>query len=176
MPESKKEDSETEKKVPRARKIRPAELPGEELSVSVNPPKRRSNGQIEPIVLDDKQLNQIEIMAGFGMKMDDISLVLGFTEKTLYNLCNRDPRVLQSIKGGHAKAVSAISQTAYQLAKSGKYPAMTMFWLKCRQRWREVHPEDQKRTHEVVFKTQIGDRGQIHTEQIESSKGDRDNY
>ena len=31
-----------------------------------------------------------------------------------------------------------VKQTAYQLATSGESPAMTMFWLKCRDNWRET--------------------------------------
>ena len=31
-----------------------------------------------------------------------------------------------------------ITAVAFKLASSGKYPPMTMFWLKCRERWREV--------------------------------------
>ena len=31
-----------------------------------------------------------------------------------------------------------MAQTAYQMAKSGKFPTMTMFWLKTQAGWRET--------------------------------------
>jgi len=138
-------------------------------------PKITKRGR-KAIELDRDQIKQVEIMGGLGMKMADISLVLGFSEKTLYNLCERDDRILRAMKSGKAKAVSAVSQTAYQMAKSGKHLAMTIFWLKCQQRWREVHPEDTKQMHEVTFRTKIGDKGQIISEQIEDTKDGRDDF
>jgi len=150
-------------------------LSTEDLEIIMTP--RPKSGPGAKIVLDQRQLDQIEIMSGLGMKMTDISLVLGFSDTTLYNMCDRDERVLVAIKTGKAKAIAAVTQTAYQLAKGGKHPAMTMFWLKCQQRWREVHPEDNKQTHEVVFRTKIGDKGQLLTEQSEDAKSDdKDEY
>lgn len=130
--------------------------------------KKNTGGIKGKITLSDDQIRQIEILAGLGLKMSDISLTLGFSERTLYNKSEEDERVLLAIKSGMAKAASQITQTAFQLAKSGKYPAMTMFWLKCRQRWREVHAEEMKSSQEIIFKTKIGEKGQIMSEQVEA--------
>jgi len=38
----------------------------------------------------------------------------------------------------HIEATATVAQTAYNLAKSGKCPVMTMFWLKTQAGWRET--------------------------------------
>ena len=39
---------------------------------------------------------------------------------------------------GSVKANSSVAQSLYKMATSGKCPASTMFWLKCRAGWRET--------------------------------------
>ena len=51
----------------------------------------------------------------------------------------KDPNLLAAIERGRDAAIANVSQTAYQMAVSGEHPAMTMFWLKTRARWKEVH-------------------------------------
>jgi hypothetical protein len=124
--------------------------------------------------LDSEQIKQVEIMAGLGLKMDDISLVMGFSRRSLYHLCDRDERIMEAIKRGKAKAYSKVAKTAYELATSGKHLAMTMFWLKCQQRWREVHPDDNSNSNEVTFRTKIGEKGQIMSETTTDNKTEKD--
>jgi len=128
------------------------------------PSKEKWGHRIE---LTEEDLRQIEVMAGIGLRVPDISSIVGLGHNTLYKLMKRDPRISDHINRGRAKAVSAVAQTAYQLAKGGKCPSMTMFWLKTQQKWREVHTEESKQVHEVVFKTQVGEQGQIMSEQKE---------
>jgi len=51
---------------------------------------------------------------------------------------------------------------------------MTMFWLKCQQRWREVHPDDNSNSNEVTFRTKIGEKGQIMSETTTDNKTEKD--
>ena len=146
-----------------------------EIDESSIPSEKKKTGP-KPITLSDEEIKKIEVMAGLGLKMIDISSIMGFSRRVLTNIANRDDRVREAIDTGRAKAASQVAQTAFQLAKGGKHPAMTMFWLKCRQRWREVHPEDQKQHHEVVFKTKIGDKGQLLQEQKNIGGDDDDDY
>jgi hypothetical protein len=132
--------------------------------------KSKRTGPGKPFKMTEEELRQVEIMSGLGLRMSDISLILGCSEATLYNKQNEDPRIKEAFRRGNAKAASQVAQTAFTLAKSGKHPAMTMFWLKCRQRWKEIHVEEHKGSQEIIFKTKIGDKGQIMSEQIEREK------
>ena len=49
----------------------------------------------------------------------------------------------EEIKNGKHIANMEIVLSAFQQAKSGRVPAMTMFWLKCRCGWREKAKEDE---------------------------------
>lgn len=46
-----------------------------------------------------------------------------------------------AISSGRSKAAAAVCETAFNMATSGAHPAMTMFWLKTRQGWREMGNE-----------------------------------
>jgi hypothetical protein len=50
----------------------------------------------------------------------------------------------KEIREASPTANQEIILSAYQQAKSGKVPAMTMFWLKCRCGWREVREPTEK--------------------------------
>ncbi len=75
---------------------------------------------------------KVERMAAIGMRDEDIAQVLGIGEATVQR------RLRAELARGRAKASMAVMGTAYQLATSGRCPAATFFWLKCRAKWREV--------------------------------------
>lgn len=122
------------------------------------------------IVFTAEQKRQIETMAGYGMTLQQISSIIGVHYNTILNIQKRDPDVAELLKRGRAKAVAAVSQTAFQLAKTGKNPTMTMFWLKTQAKWREIHPAEENKPAGIVFKTKIGDKGQIFSEQTEQKQ------
>lgn len=75
---------------------------------------------------------KVERMAAVGMRDEEIALVLGVGEATVQR------RLRAELKRGRARATMAVMNTAYNLATSGRCPAATFFWLKCRAGWREV--------------------------------------
>lgn len=87
--------------------------------------------------LTDKEVNQVATMAGYGMPMDQIAAVMEMSEKTLERRQKDDERVAEAIHKGRARASAKVRQTAYELATSGKCYQMTMFWLKCREGWKD---------------------------------------
>jgi hypothetical protein len=93
-------------------------------------------------VLDDKQKELVEQLARVGCNLDQIAGVLGVDPKTLDNIIERDPSVSSAISKGRANGINKVAQTAYQMAISGKIPAMTMFFLKTRARWAEARDID----------------------------------
>jgi hypothetical protein len=91
-----------------------------------NPPKN----------LTPKDLDEVETMAGLGMRFEDIARLKGMCLDTLKKHAG------EQLNRGRAKAKAAVMQTAYKMALSGKYPAMTMFWLKTQAAWSETMPEE----------------------------------
>ena len=74
-----------------------------------------------PKRLTPKDLEEIEMMAGLGLRYEDIARIKGMSEDTLSKYGKEE------LSRGKAKAKAAVMQTAYKLAISGKHPAMTMF-------------------------------------------------
>jgi len=78
----------------------------------------------------DEQRRTVKSMAAFGIKQEGIARVLRF----------RSPKTLrkhfpEELILGEIEAVAQVSQTHYQMAKSGKYPASTIHFLEKRRRW-----------------------------------------
>ncbi len=76
-----------------------------------------------------EQRKTVEAMAGYGLREDQIARCIG--DRGI------DPKTLRKhfrweLDTGATKANTAVAQTAYRMATSGKCPAMTIFWLKCR--------------------------------------------
>lgn len=83
-------------------------------------------------------------MAGLGMKIDDIARLKGMCDDTLRKYAGAQ------LGRGKAKAKATVMQTAYKMATSGKYAAMTIFWLKTQAAWRENMPEENPSQDELV--------------------------
>ena len=74
----------------------------------------------------------VEVLVGCGLPEHEIARTLGINPKTLRKHCRWE------LDQGAIKAKAQVAQSAFKMAASGKYPAMTMFWLKCRAGWRET--------------------------------------
>lgn len=90
------------------------------------------------IKLTDTQLEQIEKMAGYGLNMTQIAALLGMSKDTIERRANEDPAISAAIEKGRAEAIHKVAESAYKQAVSGACPAMTMFYLKCRAKWKET--------------------------------------
>lgn len=123
------------------------------------------------IELTVEHRKQIETMSGLGMNLRQIAAVLGVTEITLKRRLSEDPDLFDTVEKGRAMAISVVARTAYQLATSGKVPAMTMFYLKCRAGWSEkpieeieaearARAENQKRTATELLELVSAVRGE----------------
>jgi hypothetical protein len=65
--------------------------------------------------------------AALGLRQEQICVLVGI----------RSPKTLRKhfraeLFHGFAEAYAAVARTAYEMAHSGRYPAMSMFWDKCR--------------------------------------------
>ena len=84
----------------------------------------------------DGQRRTVEALAAYGVPEDEIARSVGehgIDPKTLRKHFRRELDI------GATKANSNVAQTAYQMATSGKCPAATIFWLKCRAGWKEIN-------------------------------------
>ena len=95
------------------------------------------------VVLTDEQLEQVEKLAGLGLRQDQIAAMLNVHRATYQRLINRDERVKAAVEKGKAKAATAVTKSAFKQAISGKNTAMTIFWLKVREGWKEDVYDDQ---------------------------------
>lgn len=87
--------------------------------------------------LSPDELRQLETLAGIGLPTHQIAAAMGMSAGTLKRRIKETPGGSDPIKKGRSIALSNVAKTAYQLAVSGKVPAMTMFYLKTRGGWRE---------------------------------------
>jgi peptidyl-tRNA hydrolase len=86
--------------------------------------------------LTDKELIEIEMMAGLGLRYEDIASIKGMCLDTLKKYAD------SALSRGKAKAKLQVAQTAYKMATSGKTPAMTIFWLKTQARWKDYGSQE----------------------------------
>lgn len=77
-------------------------------------------------------------LAAVGCNLEQIAAMLDMDPKTLDNIIARDKSVSCAISKGRSGGISKVASTAYQMAVSGKQPAMTIFFLKTRARWAEA--------------------------------------
>jgi hypothetical protein len=85
----------------------------------------------------DAQRRTVKSLSAYGIKQEGIARVLGM----------RSPKTLrkhfrEELALGEIEAVAQVSQTHYQMAKSGKHPASTIRFLDKRQRWLDVQKSD----------------------------------
>jgi hypothetical protein len=81
----------------------------------------------------DEQRGIVKSLAAYGIKPEGIARMLHFrSAKTLRKHFGNE------LVLGEIEAVAQVSQTHYQMAKSGKHAASTMHFLDKRQRWLDV--------------------------------------
>lgn len=88
-------------------------------------------------VLSDKQIEELETMAGLGIPMESIAAIFGMSKDTLEARVKDQAGVKSAIERGKGKVRATIYQTAYNQAMSGN-TAMLIFWLKTREGWKET--------------------------------------
>lgn len=89
--------------------------------------------------LSPDEVKKIETMAGLGLTVAQMAALLNISKKTFERRMHDTEGANDALEKGRAAASLNVTQAAYKMAIGGKYPAMTMFWLKCRERWREVN-------------------------------------
>lgn len=96
----------------------------------------------DKIILTAEQIELVEKLAGQGLNVNQMAAILGISKATLDRRAADTPELHEAIEKGRAEAANKVTKVAYQMAVSGKSPVMTIFWLKCRERWRDVNAHE----------------------------------
>lgn len=92
----------------------------------------------KPTPFTPKEIQQIETMAGIGLRVVDIAHIFGISVATLYKRLKDTGLSSEVIKRGRKRGISKVAETLYKMAVSGENPAATFFYLKTRGGWRET--------------------------------------
>lgn len=89
------------------------------------------------LTIDDRTLKEVQRMASIGMPGNHIGHILGVSKDTFERACGESDELRAALEKGRSTGAEAIYNAAYALAISGKCAPMTIFWLKCREKWKE---------------------------------------
>lgn len=106
---------------------------------------------------NEKEIAQIETMSGLGMPVPQIAAVLGSSKASFERRQGDQPEINEALLKGRARASAQVRKTAFAMATSGKHPALTIFWLKCREGWKECMDDANAAKVEAMKPKEIGD-------------------
>ena len=114
----------------------------------------------DKIELTKQDMERIETMAGLGLTVTQMSAILGISKKTFERRMNDNQDVNDAISKGRASASAKVLDSAFKMAVSGRHVAMTIFWLKCREHWKDTsvieHTGEDGKPIRVRFKAKWG--------------------
>jgi hypothetical protein len=83
-------------------------------------------------VPSDEQRRKVKSMAGYGLKQEQIAILIGVASTVTLRKYFRE-----ELTRGPIEAKAQVRKTLYKLATSGHHPGATMYWLKTRAGWSE---------------------------------------
>lgn len=116
----------------------------------------RPKGTVRERDFTDNDYKMIEKYGGLGLTIEMIASLFDVSKATFERMMKRDEKINDAILKGRSTALHNVAATAYQMAVSGKQPAMTMFYLKVRGRWSEpretpISPDEEKPKTEITL-------------------------
>jgi predicted DNA-binding protein (UPF0251 family) len=100
------------------------------------------------IILSPEQIESIEIMAGRGLTLDDIALILKISPKTLDRRLSDCEEVREAYDRGRAIAKQTVTEALFKQIERGKLAAI-FFYLKTQCGWRETDKPTSDRQGEI---------------------------
>lgn len=79
-----------------------------------------------------EQAREVACMTALGLSEQEIALVLNIEQHVLKRYYRKELVIANNL------ANAMVAKTALGMAISGRYPAMTQFWLKSRAKWKET--------------------------------------
>lgn len=87
--------------------------------------------------LTSAHLRKIEELASSGLGVREIAGHFGMSKATLDRRLKENIEASEALERGRSVSDSSVLAAAFEMARSGKYPTMTMFWLRSRCGWGE---------------------------------------
>ncbi len=84
----------------------------------------------EKLEIHESDLQKIEELSSKGLRKEVIANYLGLSLSTFERREKENELISMALRIGKSKAIEQVSETAFQMAVSGKHPNMTIFWLK----------------------------------------------
>lgn len=98
---------------------------------------------------DEKVAQQVQTMAGLGLSVIDIGLLIGMSQPTVHKY------YMPELQTGHIVANVKVAQSLFRMATHPTHPnvAAAIYWTKTRMRWREDGDDmGKKETAEALAK------------------------
>jgi hypothetical protein len=92
----------------------------------------------------EEQRKQVFLWAKYGVPLTDMSKMIGISEPTLTKAFREE------ISSGKSFAHSKVRETLWEMATSGEYPAMTIFYCKTQLGMREIERPEGPQKIEIV--------------------------
>ncbi len=112
-----------------------------------------------PYQITDHDISQVEEMAGKGMTLHQIAIMLDISDSTLDRWL-KEPRIKRAYERGRLVAMGQVSGTLFNLAIKGDVVA-AIFYLKSQFGWQDRPKEEVQTGSQVVF--YIPDNGRAAT-------------
>lgn len=93
----------------------------------MNIAKKPGRGAPTKLEVNETLINQIEAMAGIGLTLKDISLVLGINESTIHLYKSKHPEIVQAVKNGKVKAQLRSGKALLRRVDEGDLPSIKWF-------------------------------------------------
>jgi len=90
-----------------------------------------------------------------GLTKQNIADLLEISLSTLERRMEGEKDLEIAFRAGRAKSVNAVAEAAYHMAISGRYPNMTLYWLKAHGGWGDDKNEEEL---EFTFKLAYSDQ------------------
>lgn len=101
--------------------------------------------------VDDQKLDEIAILAGKGLTINQICAYYGITYTTWLKRTYEHPELKLAFKMGKVKMISSVSGELIKRIKGGNVPA-TIFYLKTQAGWKETSDVDIDPDDEIAKK------------------------
>lgn len=105
-------------------------------------PTKRVKGKDGRFVLktefDEADIEKIERMAGIGLTLTQIAIILGMSDRSFSRHKKQIPEVEEAFQRGKVLAIEAVASNLFELCMEKHAPSI-MFFLKTQGRWKEVN-------------------------------------
>jgi hypothetical protein len=105
------------------------DIPKETKEKDLPDTKESVRGRPRTHEIDEKDIKRIATMAGLGLKVDDISAILGMSISTFERRCREKPEIYEALLKGRGEARLGLAKKAYEQAMQGD-TTLLIFLLK----------------------------------------------